>query len=103
LFVSHRQEALEELVERIPGFEVVVQRFYRHSCADKDCVPPRMSGSLCTTVVLVGMPGVFLSSIVSPCSSFSIRRSELRHRRAAACQPRTEPCSARLESLPPPH
>ena len=36
LFARHGGKAFERLVERIPGFEVVVQRFHRHTRPNKD-------------------------------------------------------------------
>ena len=51
LLAGDRGKALEKLVERIPGFEVVVQRLDGHPSPTKTGVPPRISGSLCTTGV----------------------------------------------------
>src|SRR5262245_43682109 len=35
LFTAHRRKALEKLIERIAGFEIVVQRLERHTGADE--------------------------------------------------------------------
>jgi hypothetical protein len=66
LLASDRGKALEKLVERIPGFEVVVQRLDGHPSPDKTGVPPRISGSLCTTGVSLVMAICNLSLSIAP-------------------------------------
>ena len=76
LLATDRGKALEKLVERIRGFEVVVQRLDGHSGPDKTGVPPRISGSLCTNVSL-DMASCNLSLSITPGSVAGARPVEV--------------------------